>query len=506
MSRPSASVYRDAAAPSLGGPGPFVLRAGAVIVALILYAALSSEALAQFDALMSFTALLTAYIGAELVMYWRREPSLYWINPVVLASVLTFLLPFGITNFLFLLPASVLEWVGLRPVATPWMNKLMLLVVLGACAMWLGHSCGLGQKMAEGIRNSGLLRQAFSGAKELNRSAIYAMVAISLAARLVAIGLGVYGYSSTYDALLAGAAYREYLSMAEALGKVALVLVALQRFGAARPSAGDGQLLWVLVGFEVAFGFISGFKSAVVMPFIIAGLAYYSQRRRFPAWLAPSIVVGVMVAYAVIEPFRAARNEDTSFSGTSVSSIVSLLTSASSIQSDDRGSVALSFLARYNLTYIASLGIRYADVAEALPENSPEFLENILLAPAYAFIPRFVWSTKPLQNIGLWYTNEVMQLQLVSSTGMSAFTYLYFAGGLIAVVLGFFVVGILQRGLFDGLRSMGAGGIVVLFGLLGTLSNINSAFDSFLVTLIRLTPLLILVQWIVLRRPERATR
>src|SRR5207244_2606393 len=128
-----------------------------------------------------------------------------------------------------------------------------------------------------------------------------------LAARLLEIKLGVFGYSSTYDQLIDAANYREYLSMAASLGDVALVAAAMQCFAAVRSRLPDRLLVWLIVGYEVCFGFLSGFKSAVIMPFIIVAVVYYSQRKRFPRWLVPSLALGLVVAYGVIEPFRLAR-------------------------------------------------------------------------------------------------------------------------------------------------------------------------------------------------------
>lgn len=478
------------------------LRMLAVFSALLIYALLSIELITNSQGLVAYTSLLLAYLCVEARNLWVREPNLFWINPVVLASIFTFALAFGVTNVLYFFPGDLVALVGLEPIATPWMNQLMLLVVLGACAMWVGYSSGVGRIIGRMLQRSHLLRKCMKVSGRINNPVIYAFLAISLTARLWAIELGVYGYSSTYDDLIAGAAYREYLSMAESLGKLALLGVAILCFGRSRSALVDRQLLWFVLGYEVFFGFVSGFKSAVVMPFIIVGFVYYSQRGRFPRWLIPAVVVSVMAAFAVIEPFRAARNLDAGFVDTSLGSIVTTITTATGVATDDGGerpSTALSFLARTNLTYVASLGIEYAANNE-LPAGSPEFLGNIILAPAHAVIPRLFWDSKPLQNIGLWYTQEVMGLGHFSSTGMSPFTYLNFSGGPLAVILGFLIVGILQRGLFDGLRHFGSGGLIVLFGLLGTLANIDSAFNSFFVGIIRLLPILVVAQYLLLRR------
>lgn len=385
------------------------------------------------------------------------------------------------------------------------MNQLMLLVVLGACAMWTGYSSAAGRSLGQTLQRSYILRAWISTSMRVNKPALYICLAVSLTARLWAINLGVYGYSSTYDQLIASAAYIQYLGMAESLGRLALVAAGIQCFASPRSIIQDRLLVWLIFSYEVVFGFISGFKSQVVMPFVIVGIVYYAQRNRFHRLLAPAIVIAVIAAYAVIDPFRAARNEDPGFSGTSLSSIVTTM-----IHSDDdrigrgeKSQMWLSFLGRSNSTYTASLGIEYA-ANNKLPTGSPQFLGDIFLAPAHAFIPRLLWVDKSVQDVGYWYTKEVIGHDIFTSTGMSPFTYLNFAGGPLAVIIGFLIVGILQRGLFDGLRVFGGGGLIVLFGLLNTLVNIESAFNSFFVGIIRALPLLVITQYFLLKRQRGA--
>ena len=488
--------------------GMFIVAVRVLVVclALLIYEVLSMELITNSQGLAAYTLLLLGYLYVETRNLWTREPHLFWINPVVLASIFTFVVTFGVTNVLFFLPEDVLVLVGLEPIATPWMNQLMLLVVLGAISMWVGYSSGMGRSTGRMLQRSRVLRKWMSPSLRINKRALYAFLAISLIARLLAIKLGMYGYSSTFAQQSAGASYAQYFNMAESLGQLALVGMALQCFASPRASLLDRQLLWLVLGYEVAFGFLSGFKSAVVLPFIIVEIVYYSQRNRFPRWLVPAIVVAIMASYAVIEPFRVARNEDAGFVVTSLGSIVTTMTSANSINANDSGehaSVVVSFLARSNLTYVASLGIEYAANNE-LPAGSPAFLGDIILAPAHAFIPRFLWSNKPLENIGLWYTNQVMGHNSYSSTAMSPFTYLNFAGGPLAVIIGFLIVGIFQRGLFDGLRHFGGGGLIVLFGLLGTLVIIDNAFDTFFIGIIRMLPILVVAQYVLLQRPRRS--
>lgn len=486
---------------------PAILRVSVLCLAVLIFAALPMDLITNSQGLAAYSLLLLGYLYLETRNLKMRDKQLFWINPVVLASIFTFVMAFGVTNILYFFPEDIVALVGMEPIATPWMNQLMLLVVMGAISMWIGYSSGMGRSMGKMLRRSRVLSKWMTHSWRINRPAFYACLLISLLAKLWAIKLGIYGYSSSNEQLIAAANYTQYFAMADSLGKLALVGLALQCFAGSRSSLLDRQLLWLVLGYEVAFGFLSGMKSAVVMPFIVVGFVYYSQQNRFPRWLLPTVVVGLMAAYAVIEPFRDARHMNKDFEGTSLSSIASTMTNASSFKTDygrEQDSTVLKIFARSNLTYIGSLGIEYAANHSRLPAGSPAFLSDIVLAPAHALIPRFLWAGKSMQNIGLWYTQEVIGYYYsISSTGMSPFTYLNFAGGPTAVVLGFLLVGIVQRGLFDGLRYFGVGGLFVHFGLLGPLINIDSAFNSFFINLFRFLPILVVVQYVLLRRSRR---
>lgn len=503
MIGPAASTCNPAIARSSAGAGVYLVRAMAVFGAFLVYSALSVDLISIQFGLGAYSALLLIYLLLEMKNLRSHASHLFWINPIVLASIFTFAAGFGISNIIYFMPEDMVATVGRHQNVTSWMNLLMFLVVLAACGMWMGYSSSLGRNIGKILHGNILLRKWMSTSDRVNMPALYTFLVISLVARLVEIKLGVYGYSSTYDQLMAAASYREYLSMAESMGRLALVGVALQCFSSSRASFADRKLLWLVCGYEVAFGFLSGFKSAVVMPFITLGIVYYGQRMRFPRWLVPLIFGAAMAAYAVIEPFRVARNADAGFSGTSVGNIASTLSGGLNSQADGpRASTALSVLYRMNMTHISSLGFEYAANNE-LPIGSPKFLADIMLSPAHALVPRLLWKEKSMQNIGLWYTREVVGHQYFSSTAMSPFTYLNFAGGPLAVIIGFVVVGVLQRGLFEGLRGFGGGGLFVLFGLLGTLSIIDSAFNTFFIGIVRLVPFFVAAQYLLLQRSPR---
>ena len=485
---------------------PVVLRVLVAFFALLIHLLLNMELLTNSQGLSAFTVLLLTYLGLEAKKLRVSQPRLFWINPVVLASIFTFVLAFGVSNILFSLPENTLYALGVSLVVTHWMNELMFLVLLGAIAMWTGYGSDAGRWVGMALQHSRAMNRWMLTSFKMRQSVLFAALLTDFLAKLMLINLGLFGYASAYNNSVDSASYTQYLGLASSLGTLVLLCVALQCFSVRQPSILNRKVLLLVLGYEILFGLLSGMKSAVVMPLLIVGIVYYSQRNRFPRWLIPAVFACFTLAYAIITPLREVISADEGQSGRDVGSLVLMMISAKNDNaggSEDDHSTSLEFLARNNLTYVGSLGIRYASMHNELPEGSPAFLENIFLAPAHALTPRFLWKSKPLDNIGQWYTNQVLGFSFISSTAMSPFTYLNFAGGPVAVILGFLVVGIVQRGLFDGLFHFGGGGLIVFFGLLGSLVIIDNAFNNFFVNLIRYLPMLVLAQYVLLRRSSR---
>lgn len=481
----------------------------AVIFALAGWAvglSASLGALTSQSTLISLTLLLLAYLAAETYRLYRISPDRWLLNPVVLCSALTFTMGFGITNVLYFFPDEALSLVDQGPEVTPWMSKVMLLVLLGALAMWLGYWSPLARSLATWLSKPRWLDRVLRKNFDPRSGALGALVLVGLASRLVQIHLGVFGYSADYVRLLETASIRQYLTITDGLGKLALIIAALWYYSPDSPARAKVWLV-ALFTYEVCFGFLSGFKSEVVMPFVIVGFCKYLRAGRIPwRWVA-LVPLAIIAAYAVIEPFRVARYEETGFRGTSLTSIaetalVAAVTDRSETVDAEQIGVALQVLSRTTMTYIASVGIEFADT-RPLPDGSPAFLQDIFLAPLYAVIPRALWESKESMRHGLWYRNEVIGIggDETTSIGMSPFTYLYFAGGGIAVALGFLALGILQRAWAERfLVSESAGALLVFLVGLRLLSIPDSVFYSLVVDLLRFAPAALVLQYVVFRR------
>lgn len=449
-----------------------------------------------------YSCLLVVYLVFEIARMRARIRGRLFVSPVVLASVFGFALPFGLTNFIYFLPSDTFGRAGSIDV-TPAMNDLMWLVLLAACCMWAGYDSGIARAIGRRIANSAFLGRAFSSGARVNRPAVLVCLGLSLAARAFEAQQGVLGYGDS-DQLLALAPYREYLTVLDLLGRWALIALAIEYYGTPRPTTSQRVLLWGTLMYEVSLGFLTGFKSAALLPIGFVALASAGQRGRLPRWTGPVILTTLVAAYALVQPYRALSGEV----GTRRSLLAvgtTMLQAQREASTSDDDPLLLQVVTRINLTYFASLGVAYARSGAPLPGNSPDFLGDILLAPIYAVIPRLLWDAKPLHDSGQWYTTYIVGVDSVSSTAMSAVTSLNFAAGVTGVTIGFLLVGLLQRSLSDGFGAFGAGGLMMLIALLPSVVVFEGALGPQIASLVRAVPILVVVQWLLFVPARTAT-
>lgn len=458
---------------------------------------------------VSLTLLLVIYLLVEITQLRSVHSERWILNPVVLCSFMTFMMGYGLTNILYFMPSDQLELLGLVPEVTTGMAKLMWLALIAAVGMWLGYWSPIAVSLSR-PRLIAKFQSCFI--PQSNTPKLFALpllVAVDVGACLLQIKLGVFGYSSNYERLVEMGSVTQYLALASKLGELALVLAAFRYYTPGTGLKGRGWLYSILA-LEVVFGLLSGFKSAAVMPFVIVGLCQYLRAGKIPKNWVVFTFIGIAVAYAIIEPFRVALNANSGYERHSITDIAStLITSADNpvAEAVEKAPLIVAIASRQNLSYIGSFGVDFADQYESLPPGTPDFLTNIFLAPFHAWIPRFIWDSKPLGDLGLWYNQIVMGNNHFSSTAMGPLTYLYFAGGGIAVFAGFFFIGIMQRCFMFILNpAVSIAGGVVFMAMLNTISQIDSSVNGIIITIFRELPLVILLLFLIFRRRGMAVK
>ena len=84
-------------------PNIFIIFARVITVSfsLLVYDFVLIDAISYSLGLLLNSIILILYFYKELSQLAITQRRLFWINPITLTSIFTFLLPFGITNILF---------------------------------------------------------------------------------------------------------------------------------------------------------------------------------------------------------------------------------------------------------------------------------------------------------------------------------------------------------------------------------------------------------------------
>jgi len=486
-----------------------------VIWLLLLAVSVSLFAVVELYAYFSWEKVLFVELSLGMLVYliWElfREHSYnkhnYFLSPAVLASIVTFILSFVLGNFFFISDDAKYElgWLGWGS-PYPWMNKAVACAFIGAFMMWRGYRLQASRRLGRRLR-AFLLRRGFLRTElNIRWPAVFLLLSLSIYVRFLQARLGIFGYSAELTSLHRFAAYKQWLDMATTSSRLILVVVALAYFSKGkRTTLWIKALFWSVLFMEVGFGFLSGFKGQTVFPIIVVGMIYYIFKRKLPwKWVAVMLLI-LPLSYQVIEPFREYRLYRLDFQNKDLTEIAEVVGRMFIIVGSNNDEIYVpnveGFFKQLNLTKFAAGAIAHRDNLR-LDETDPQFISRIVMSPLYAYIPRIVWPQKPVSNLGLWYNIKVrgMPENTLSSVGMSPVGYLYLGGGIVAIVIVFWVIGIIQRICFECLTNSGIGAWIVYFGLLYNLVVINSAVDSIFVGLFRFFPILILAQLILLRK------
>ena len=480
----------------------FIFVIGTACLILLVVSDILYEITQQQISFGLLTILLLIYVGWETRRIFRTERWNVLVIPPVLASIITFVLMFGVSNYLLLGSIKTYPYLGILGKSPfDWLNKAMICVLIAAFAMWRGYyfpiGRNLGRRTSQFLLSHGLIRHKF----KIKWGFLIFCIIASIFARVIQTSLGIFGYSSEISQLYALAEYKQYLDLAAGLGRLALIGIAFAYFsGAYLRSYGLLFLFAIVLILEVGFGFLSGFKGQAAFPFVIVGLCYYITKQQIPKYWIIAVLVTFVLAYQVIEPFRYIRYSKNNFNNRDITEIASTMGEILVSKRETGKNYLELVFERMNLTSFTAISIAYKDKVD-LDDADPDFVRRILFSPAYAYIPRLIWSSKPYSNIGYWYNVKVLRSPewTKTSVAMSPVSYLYFAGGMIAVFIGFTLIGITQRFVYEAFAKSGGGGWVIYLGVLGSLVMVDSDVGSIFTTVFRFAPIMLVGQYLLFR-------
>lgn len=461
----------------------------------------------EFESFIVKNLFLLTFLLYNIKNYRKSNPHNWLLNPTVLASIMTFVLGYCITNFVYFIPGSedenqMIKLLGAEPLI--YLNKGMNAVIIAAISMWIGYNTKIGIELYQFILRFPVnFKRFFRSSFVPDMKMIYLFVGLAITARIYSIYLGIFGFAQTPEKLTASIGIAYILNSITNLSTLCLLVVSFAYFKNRKNTYYKFTFLFILI-VEIVFGLISGMKSAVVMPLVLSFVTYYLVNNKFHKRFIIAIIIFITIAYMIIEPFRQIKQLNPNFVSTPTN-IINTMVEAYFINQRIKivpGSenILESVVSRNAYILPASKAIQYAD-DPGLKRDDPDFLEKIYSIPIQTFIPRFIWTDKPVEDAGKWFSINVWGSTETTSVAMTPMGFLYFAGGFTLIVLGFFLIGILQKTLWQFFLA-GGGQIIVFLALLSTVVLIDSSFNGMIIYWLRYVPLFILLQAIILKNPK----
>jgi hypothetical protein len=484
----------------LWGLGALFLGAGAVNVAAYLWHPDNER---EYLHLVAFVFCL--YLFFECRRHVLRSDVFGLLAPPLLSSIV-----FAFLSFILPVTASLRDSYILfrfdryffEPITQ--ISQALAIVAIATFCMWRGYGLGASaaRRVGIGAKRAGFLRKEWKP----RMLPLFAMQIVFIFLAVTSINLGVFGIASSAEARQQNIQLLDLLNLGMAGGSLSLLLLLTVYFRrrANRYNAyGLGLLCLALIVVQLVFGALSGFKSQLVMPFLMLFVAQFLATRRIKITYVAMGVAALFVAYLVIEPYRAYLGE----TGLTGKADVQTLAEAMQYSAKERAGLSASsdplatqIATRFDLTLMTALGIQTADAAildEGLIAN---MAESIYLSPVLAFMPRFIWSGKGSYTTGGWFNQLVLgdSENETTSVAMGPVAYFYFMGGIFGVVIGFLAIGFMQAVIFEGVARVGAGGVIIYLSTISTLVMLPSDIGPALTGMLRMLVIALVVQMVLL--------
>ncbi|MFT7577823.1 MAG: hypothetical protein ACI9XZ_004226, partial [Alphaproteobacteria bacterium] len=252
-------------------------------------------------------AAFSFYLFVECQIFLRHVAAFGILSPVFLASILHFYLAYVMPSAASLHDVWVLDRFANYFVSqSEQLSEAMVLIALAAFCMWRGYYAGLPA--------AGALREHLRRVRSLRQDLRPALLPV-LGLQIVyfgliafAIGRGVFGIASTVADRQANLALLYGLRSGIMAGSLALFLLltyVFRRRVDGNPERVLTAISIVLIVLNVLTGAMSGFKSQIVMPFVTLAFAKFVAVQRLPLMYPLAACLALVLAYQVIEPYRA---------------------------------------------------------------------------------------------------------------------------------------------------------------------------------------------------------
>ena len=453
--------------------------------------------LTEFDAFIILNISFSVFVCYKL--WGIRRGFYFFINPIVLASIFMFLLAYG---FPYL--------IGVRfhlisdNIPTYYLLKAMIYVSIVFVFFWHIFFSKQIRSVAEScisvLTNHGkFLKSEYT----YNYGILYLLFACYIITTIFDIHSGSYGYLSVYNDRSDMYQIASIINLFSYAGSGVVFLMLLIPHLSRKKTI----LLWTFFCINLFFQILSGSKGAVIRSVLILFVSKYLVEKKVKSWVLILSIVSVFFAYAVIEPYRVVV-QLTRPEPKTVSELVQVVadgielavTAGSEKEVIDVPSYAI-VLSRFSMLYELSSFIEYKERYGLQEGRDPDFLYRLATIPLQIFVPNAVWKDKPIENLGSEWVNDVVIARGDNnSIAFGPLGFLYCAGGLPFMLLGFCFLAILLKMATCFLYSDKLSAIIVSVIMIAFSYTMEMAYNAYITSLIRFMLVAIIFQFIIIKK------
>jgi hypothetical protein len=320
-------------------------------------------------------------------------------------------------------------------------HPALQILIAGMLAFWLGAVVARPRKPAPKLQDATSLPGTVPLMITLALG-ICLLLAGSFA-RVYMLRHGMYGFLESTNITQSHMAEVQVWIVIESFGLYALFLFAVEAYYHPKDKVRVG-LFWTVFGLECLWGLLSGMKRPLINTFLAAALVSTFARRKLRLRWLVLVILAFIAIYPLINNYRSIVRPKSGDSVTSLTAATQAMQGAAG-EAARRGGTAggwaaaglSSALSRLDMTKDVALLLAYQDRAYMLEGDW-----RLWMIPFYPFVPRFIWPTKPIQDIGGRFTRLLGGLD-TTCTSITIPGDLYLLhGGIPGLVLGMFLVGL----------------------------------------------------------------
>lgn len=415
------------------------------------------------------------------------------IDPLFIASIFMFLLPYGFP-ILFQYTNNSIRY---EPNYS-YLAQGMLYANVGFITLWYSYNSSLFNKSLNRCKKYAWI---FVKKLNLNKTLVYIVIILSVVLNLKSIYNGNYGVLSTIYP--ESRAYGAFDQLEYLVGTGLKGVVFLQAWQYYKYKKGK-RLFFISFCVLLLFQILAGYKGAVVMSFVLLFFANYLAIKKINIRLGIICLFALFLAYGLVNPYR----EYLIYTGdrpASITSIISCIVNGvvlqSQVISNEDVSVIDEIMSRFTSLPELAEFIEYKTKYGLRIPRDPDFLYLCYTIPAQLLVPRFLWASKPVNDLGVWWvSNKVVGNMSNSSSAFGPVGFLYLTFDTIAIILGYIIITYLLKLCGLLLHSNRDGAILTGVILLSSLYVNEAGFNTYIIGGIRFLIIGIIFQAIILKR------